>query len=152
LRWRPNAAAVAVLLLLVVMAAAGCSLETIETTAATSTPIATSTTEAGPGYTDVSPQQAKELMATTPDLVILDVSSMFSEGHLPGAVNYFMGDGTLDRALSSLDKTVPYLVYCQGDEGSLPGAELLVDSGFVTVYRLVGNYPGWVDAGYPVEK
>jgi rhodanese-related sulfurtransferase len=149
------AALVAALLILVGMIASGCSLRTTvtrPTTPTTVAPVVTSITEAGPGYTDVTAEQARELIDTTRDLVILDVSSMYSEGHLPGAVNYYLGDGTLEAALPSLDKTVPYLVYCQGEAGSIPGVELLVKSGFTTVYRLAGDYPGWADAGYPTEK
>jgi len=108
---------------------------------------------ATPGaYTDLTPEQAKQLIDTTPDLVILDVSPKYAEGHLPGAINYYFGDGSLEAAIPTLDQSVPYLVYCHVDSVAIAGAEALVDAGFPTVYRLAGNYSGWVDAGYPVEK
>ena len=108
---------------------------------------------ATPGaYTDLTPEQAKQLIDTTPDLVILDVSPKYAEGHLPGAVNYYFGDGSLEAAIPTLDQSVPYLVYCHVDSVAIAGAEALVDAGFPTVYRLQGNYSAWVDAGYPVEK
>lgn len=109
--------------------------------------------EATPGtYTDLTPEQAKQLIDTTPDLVIVDVSPHYDEGHLPGAVGYYLGDGSLEAAIPTLDKSVPYLVYCHVDSVAIAGAQMLVDAGFPTVYRLQGNFSGWVAAGYPVEK
>jgi rhodanese-related sulfurtransferase len=103
------------------------------------------------GYTDLTAQEAKELIDTTPDLVIIDVSPKYAEGHIPGAVNYYLGDGSLDDAIPTLDKNLPYLVYCHVDSASIQGAAKLVQAGFDPVYRLEGNYQAWVDAGYPIE-
>ncbi len=108
--------------------------------------------EAMSDYKDISPQEAKDLIDSTPDLVIIDVSPKYDEGHLPGSINYYVGDGSLDNAIPTLDKRVPYLVYCHVDSASISGSQKLIDAGFPTVYRLEGNYSAWVDAGYPVEK
>jgi rhodanese-related sulfurtransferase len=103
------------------------------------------------GYTDVTAAEAKELIDTNPDLIVIDVSPHYDDGHLPGAINYYLGDGSLDAAIPTLDKNKDYLVYCHVDSVSINGAKKLVDAGFETVYRLEGNYQAWVDAGYPVE-
>lgn len=103
-------------------------------------------------YINLAPDQAKELIDSMPDLIIIDVSPKYSEGHLPKAVNYYIGDGSLDNAIPSLNKEKEYLVYCHTDEASMQGAQKLVDAGFKNVFRLEGNYKAWVDAGYPVEK
>lgn len=103
-------------------------------------------------YVDVSPAQAKNLIETKDDLIVIDVSPHYAEGHLPGAVHYYLGDGSLDKAIPSLDKTKPYLVYCHVDSVAIAGAQKLVDAGFMEVYRLEGNYSAWVDAGYEIEK
>ena len=102
-------------------------------------------------YIDVSPAEAKKLIDENPDLIIIDVSPVYDQGHLPGAVNYYIGDGSLDAAIPTLDKNGEYLVYCHVDSVAIQGAQKLVDAGFTTVYRLEGNYRAWVDAGYPVE-
>lgn len=104
------------------------------------------------GYVDVTPQEAKALIDKHSDLVIIDVSPAYAQGHLPGAVSYYLGDGSLERAIPILDKNGKYLVYCHVDSVSIAGAQRLVDAGFATVYRLKGNYSAWVAAGYPVEK
>ncbi len=104
------------------------------------------------GYVDVTAAEAKELIEKTPGIVIIDVSPAYAKGHLPGAVNYYLGDGSLDKAIPTLDKGKTYLVYCHVDRVAIQGAKKLVAAGFKKVYRLKGNYKAWVDAGYPIEK
>ena len=104
------------------------------------------------GFTDMSAAEAKALIEKTPDTIIIDVSPAFAKGHLPGAVNYPLGDGSLGEALTGLDKNTTYLVYCHADTVAIKGAQKMIDAGFKKVYRLAGNYSGWIDAGYPVEK
>ena len=103
-------------------------------------------------YMDVTPDQAAQLIAENPNLIIIDVSPHYAEGHLPGAVSYYLGDGSLEAAIPTLDKNAEYLVYCHVDSVSISGAQMLIDAGFETVYRLQGNYAAWVNAGYPVEQ
>ena len=104
-----------------------------------------------PTYIDVSPEKAKELIETYPDLIIIDVSPNYERGHLPGALNYYLGNGSLDNALLTLQKNGKYLVYCHSDSASIQAAQQMIDAGFKTVYRLEGNYRAWVNAGYDVE-
>lgn len=103
------------------------------------------------GYYDVTPEEAKMLIDTMPDLVVVDVSPKYDQGHLPGAINYYVGDGSLDDAIPDLDMNKPYLVYCHVDSASIAGSRILVEAGFSPVYRLEGNYAAWIEAGYPVE-
>ena len=102
-------------------------------------------------YTDISPAEAKQMIDENPGLIIIDVSPAYEAGHLPGAVNYYLGDGSLDAAIPMLDKNATYLVYCHVESVSRQGAQKLVDAGFMNVYRLEGEYGAWVDAGYPIE-
>lgn len=103
-------------------------------------------------YTDLAPKEAKELIDSNSEIIIIDVSPHYAKGHLPGAINYYLGDGSLDKAIPTLNKDATYLVYCHVDSVSIAGAQKLVDAGFKNVYRLKGNYSAWVDAGYPIEK
>jgi len=103
-------------------------------------------------YIDVSPEEAKKMVDENPELIVIDVSPKYDEGHLPGAINYYVGDGSLDKAIPGLDENATYLVYCHVDSASILGSQKLIDAGFKNVYRLEGNYNAWVDAGYPVEK
>lgn len=102
------------------------------------------------GYVDLSPAEAKELMDTREDLVVLDVSPKYADGHLPNAINIYIGE--LEQRIGELDKDKPYLVYCHVDSASQQGAQTLIDNGFKEVYRLEGNYSAWVEAGYDIVK
>ena len=103
-------------------------------------------------YQDLSVQEAKSFIDNHKDVVIIDVSTRYDQGHLPGAVNHPLSDGSFDKAIGSLDKDKMYLVYCHGDRPSTTAASKLKEAGFKHVYRLAGNYQAWVDAGYAVEK
>jgi rhodanese-related sulfurtransferase len=103
-------------------------------------------------YTDISAEEAKDLIDNNPDLVVIDVSPNYDEGHIPSAVNYYLGDGSLEDAIPDLDAEEMYLVYCHFESASRQGAQALVDAGFENVYRLEGDYSAWVNAGYPVEQ
>ena len=99
----------------------------------------------------LTPQEAKELLDKTTDVVVIDLSSRFYDsGHLPGAVN--LPKSTIPAAVSSLDKNATYLVYSHWTGAPLSAAEMLKDAGFKNVYALKGNFGAWVDSGYPVEK
>ena len=107
--------------------------------------------ENGATYIDISAEKAKNLIDTNPDLIVIDVSPQYDNGHLPGAVHYYLGDGSLDAAIPSLDPNGEYLVYCHIDSVAIAGAQKLIDAGFTKVYRLDGNYGAWIAAGYPIE-
>jgi len=133
----------AIVLLLAIVAISGCiGVDDIETG---------EQTEVQYEYTDISPAEAKALIDEKPDLVIIDVSPDYAQGHLPGAVSYYLGDGSLDEAIQTLDKEGEYLVYCHFESASRAGAQKLVDAGFKNVYRLAGEFGAWVDAGYDIE-
>ena len=107
--------------------------------------------ETAAAYMDVSPAEAKALIDLT-GIIVIDVSPHYDSGHLPGAVHYYIGDGSLESAIPTLDPEADYLVYCHVDSVAIRGAQMLIDAGFRNVYRLEGNYGGWVAAGYPVES
>ena len=158
---------ITLILMFTAAAIVGCSSDSTDTSTEvieeTTEPMETETMESAPettsipevvagAYTDLTPAQAKELIDNTPGLIIIDVSPDYADGHLPGAVNYYIGDGSLENAIPTLDKNATYLVYCHTDSASIGGAQALIDAGFTKVYRLEGNYSAWVDAGYSVER
>ncbi|MFH2105313.1 MAG: rhodanese-like domain-containing protein [Parcubacteria group bacterium] len=106
--------------------------------------------EAAAKYQDIAPAEAEALVDDNGDAVIIDVSPNYAQGHLLKSINYYVGDGSLDKAIPSLDKEKTYLVYCHVDSAAILGAKKLTDAGFGKVYRLEGNYVAWVEAGYPV--
>jgi len=99
----------------------------------------------------ITPQEAKQMLDETTDVVVIDLSSRFYDnGHLPGAINY--PKCTIPAAMSDWDKNATYLVYSHWTGAPLSAAGLLKDAGFKNVYALRGNFGAWVNAGYPVEE
>lgn len=135
------------LIFIALIVCTGCT-QPVTPSAISPTPVTTATVMTSSGYTDLTLAQAKDLIASEKDLVIVDVSPYYANGHLPGAISIPLE--TLDGKILTLDKTKTYLVYCHGDAPSIAGAQKLVDAGFMKVYRLAGNYAAWVSAGYPV--
>ncbi len=127
---------------------------TVQKTETSSSSSSTVTTEVQSEalYQDLSVQDAKSFIDNHKDVVVIDVSTRYEQGRLPGAVNYPISDGSFEKALGSLDKGKMYLVYCHGDRPSIAAAEKLKEAGFKHVYRLAGNYQAWVGAGYAVER
>ena len=105
----------------------------------------------GPPDYYLTARETKELINSSPDLVIIDLTKYFyADGHIPGALNY--SRCALASSLDTLDKNKPYLVYCHAFGAPLTSAHGLQAAGFKNVYALRGNYGAWVDAGYIVEN
>lgn len=103
-------------------------------------------------FTDISPKDASKLISSTPGIIIIDVSTLYSKGHLPAAINVPVTYNSFDSTLLKLNKDKTYLVYAHNDKISKLGAKKLIDAGFKKVYRLKGNYSAWVDAKLSVIK
>ena len=79
----------------------------------------------------------------------------YREGHIPGALdldlNAVLSEERLLQHVGKDDKVVFYCfaIYCP--YSAYAAAKALV-WGYTEVYRFDGGYPGWVDAGYPVES
>ena len=70
--------------------------------------------------------------------IIIDVRTTeeFAAGHLDGAVNYNVEDGTLEQALPSLDPNANYVVYCRSGRRSAVAVDLMKENGFTQIADL----------------
>ena len=102
-------------------------------------------------YGDVTIEQAAELIATTPSLVLLDVRTdgEFDGGHLEGAVNIPVDE--LEHRIDELDSNAQLLVYCRTGNRSRRAVQLLLDNSFSKLYHMSAGITAWMDAGYPVN-
>ena len=101
-------------------------------------------------YTNITAQQAKEIMDTQTGYVILDVraQSEYDEGHIPGAI-VIPHDQVKEKAEDILlDKDQLILVYCRSGRRSKLAAEDLVDLG----YTNIKEFGGILDWPYEVER
>jgi len=104
------------------------------------------------GYTNVDVSQAKEMIDTDPDLVILDVRTWeeYINGHIKNATLIPVSE--LEGRLWELDRLKPTLVYCRSGMRSASASQILADHGFIEVYNMLGGILAWIAAGYPVVQ
>ena len=101
------------------------------------------------GYEQITAQQAKEIMNTQEDYVILDTRTQeeYEQGHIPGAV-LIPYDEILEKAEKVLpDKDQLILVYCRSGRRSKLAAQDLADLG----YTNVKEFGGIIDWPYETE-
>lgn len=92
-------------------------------------------------YQQISADEAKEMMDTQSDYLILDVreADEYQSGHIPGAVLFPVG--SIDA--SSAEQIIPskdtlLLVYCRSGNRSKTAASALTDLGYTQVYEFGG--------------
>ena len=112
---------------------------------------------AGTGLTDMTVDQARELMqrrAGQTDFLILDVRTPeeFAEGHLSGAVNMNVLAPDFTSRLATLDRGKTYLVYCRTGNRSTKAVQAMQRLGFRSVNHMVEGILGWQKQGFPVSR
>ncbi len=101
-------------------------------------------------YEQITAEQAKELMDTETDYIILDARTQeeFDEGHIDGAI-LIPEYEVATRAEKELpDKDQLILVYCRSGRRSKIAAQALVDLG----YTNVKEFGGIIDWQYEIVK
>lgn len=102
---------------------------------------------------DISDVELEGLVASRPDLVLLDVRTdkEWEDGHIGGASFLdFLEDDFLERA-RTLPRDRPIALYCAAGGRSEDAMNLLAKEGFRELYNLRGGFYGWEDAGRPVS-
>ena len=101
-------------------------------------------------YEQITPQQAKEIMDTEQDYIIVDARTEeeFAEGHIEDAI-LIPEYEIKDRAEKELpDKDALILVYCRSGRRSKIASEELVNLG----YTNVKEFGGIIDWPYEIVK
>jgi rhodanese-related sulfurtransferase len=104
-------------------------------------------------YQDLSVDDAKDLIDTTPTLVILDVRTVaeYAAEHIEGAVHIPVEE--LTSRITELDwikeQHRATLVYCRSGVRSAQGAQILVEQGYTEVYNMLDGLLDWIAQGYP---
>lgn len=101
-------------------------------------------------YVDKTVKQAKAMLDTELDLTVLDVRTPdeYSLWHLKNA-KLIPVDELAERQ-GDLNKSDAVLVYCRLGVRSRRASQILVSSGFLRVYNMVGGINAWIEAGFPV--
>lgn len=102
------------------------------------------------GYEQISGEEAKRLMDTETDYIIVDARTIeeFNEGHIEGAIlipEYEIADRA-ENELKNKDQLI--LVYCRSGRRSKIASQALVDLG----YTNVKEFGGIIDWQYEIVK
>ena len=100
-------------------------------------------------YMNITAEQAKKIMDTESDYIILDVRTQeeYDEAHIPGAI-VIPNTEIEARAESELpDKDQMILVYCRSGRRSKLAADILVELGYTNIYE----FGGIIDWPYETE-
>ena len=92
------------------------------------------------GYTQISQEEAKEMMGRDDGHVIVDVRRQdeYDAGHIPGAIlipNESIGHGA-PEALPDYDQII--LIYCRSGNRSKQASEKLAAMGYTNIYEFGG--------------
>ncbi|HZL82975.1 MAG TPA: rhodanese-like domain-containing protein [Candidatus Deferrimicrobium sp.] len=102
---------------------------------------------------EVDAKKVEELIQTDRDLVIIDVSGKWAEGHIVGALDTPLDKlQTIINSNFTLNASKHYVVYSHDEETSKKAANMLLTSSFTVINRLVGGYDAWVANGGYTEK
>jgi rhodanese-related sulfurtransferase len=87
-------------------------------------------------------------------VTVLDVrtASEYGGGHLKNAKLIDVTAPGFEQAVAKLDKKKPVVVYCAVGGRSSRAADIMVKSGFTTVYNVSGGYNAWSAAGLPTTR
>jgi len=91
-------------------------------------------------HSDISPQEAEDMLATRAELFIVDVREMneFCGDHIPSSLNYPWSSGVLEERYAELSHDADILVYCKNGGRSEMAAAFLDSRGFTSVYDMGG--------------
>ena len=108
--------------------------------AATSSSSGASGADAQPEVEQISAVQAKEMMDSDKNIILLDVRTTeeFEEGHMKGAILIPDYDIKTEAENKLIDKNAAILVYCRSGRRSALAAQALHDLGYSAVYDFGG--------------
>ncbi|MHA1839765.1 MAG: rhodanese-like domain-containing protein [Candidatus Ranarchaeia archaeon] len=106
------------------------------------------------GYKDITVEQARILLASDPNVVILDVRTLeeYTIAHIPGVCLIPYNEIEYNSDLLPTDLNTTILVYCGAGKRSSIASEVLTSIGYTEVYNMVGGLYGWEVAGFPLVE
>lgn len=107
-------------------------------------------------FRSISPDEMESLIASTPNLYLLDVREPFeltAFGKIRGVLNIPIRQLTSRMNELPQERSVPIVCICQSGSRSYEVAHFLATrAGYTSVYNLEEGTSGWVQEGKPVER
>ena len=106
------------------------------------------------GATTVSVDEAYEYFEQGLPFVDVREPSDYDSGRIPGATNLDVSENFSQACVATIAVTdEPVVFYCNGAacERSSVASEMAVSWGYTKVYYFYEGFPGWDNAGLPIE-
>jgi rhodanese-related sulfurtransferase len=118
--------------------------------------------ETSPLFNSVDVKEAKKMLEGG-NVFVLDVRTPgeFNSAHIKGATliplknvlgTNLSSDRLLEARINEIPKDKKILVYCRTGQRSSAASKMLVNSGYLHIYNILGGINAWKDAGYPIES
>jgi len=85
--------------------------------------------------------------------IIIDVRTQeeFAAGYIAGATLIDISSAGFVDAISALDRSATYFVYCRSGNRSATATSTMIELGFTSVYELDGGIVSWAAAGNDIQ-
>jgi len=109
-------------------------------------------TVAGNGVRHVNAAEAKQVLDSDTDIVVLDVRTPveFKLGQLEDAININYYSFSFKNQLSKLDREKTYLIHCHTGVRSGRTIPIMLAAGFKNIIHMDGGFKSWKDQGLPL--
>jgi len=109
--------------------------------------------EARPRVSEIGLEQARALLASNPNAVLVDVreDAEWDAQHAVGSLH--LGKGVLERDIERLipDHGTEVVMYCGGGFRSVLAADVAQRMGYKNVTSLIGGFKALTQGGWPLE-
>ena len=138
---------IAIVLIVVVGTACGGGGDTAPNTTVTLSPTPTQPIQV---HIDVSAADAKRMIDTDEDVIILDVRTQeeHESAHIDKAILIPLSE--METRVNDLDREKKIIAYCRSGVRSRNASMILTKLGFRSVYNMMGGISAWIAAEYPV--
>jgi len=94
-------------------------------------------------YGDISVEQAKYIISSKPNLIIIDVRTQeeYNNKHIEGSINIPLN--ILDKEIMEFCSCEEFLVYCKSGARSRQATDILLEKGYVRTYNMIGGIDAW---------
>lgn len=111
-------------------------------------------TEAKQDISEISTEQADDLIQGADLLIDVREPDEFRQGHIPGAIN--IPRGMLEFKLSATpeydSRDLNIVVYCKTSGRAALAARSLKHMGYLQVKSIAGGFDAWLEAGKPLAQ
>ena len=109
-------------------------------------------TEARQVVPEVSADEVRAKLPTSPLLLDVREKEEFRQGFIPGALSLPRGFLEIQVEDKVADKSTPIIAYCAGGTRSLLAGRILKELGYTNVVSMRGGFQAWKDKGHPISE